>query len=162
MAGAPPVSFVHTVTRTLQHDIRTFTHWDPAANKLQCAIRDAAYLVIDLPRFFMYSHSNYGAMRRYIRQSRINKGKINPEDFKDVDTNVLRESLIKYAQAKGPLQKIDFRWFYWMYAVMIIYVGWQGMYLQSLLDARVDRMGASLEQRRDMYDDDYLEEVRPR
>ncbi|KAG5470655.1 hypothetical protein LSCM1_01901 [Leishmania martiniquensis] len=162
MAGAPPPSFVRTAARTLQHDVRTLAHWDPAANSLQCAIRDAAYLVIDLPRFFMYSHSNYGAMRRYIRQSRINKGKINPEDFKEVDTNVLRESLIKYAQAKGPLQKIDFRWFYWMYAVMIIYAGWQGMQLQSLLDERLDRMGASLEQRRDMYDDDYLEEVRPR
>ncbi|AIO01148.1 hypothetical protein LPMP_322630 [Leishmania panamensis] len=162
MAGTPSPSFVRTATRTLQHDILTCTHWNPATNKLQCAIRDAAYLVIDLPRFITYSHSNYGAMRRYIRQSRINKGKINPEDFKDVDTNVLRESLIKYAQAKGPLQKIDFRWFYWMYAVMIIYTGWQGMRLQSLLDARVDRMGASLEQRRDMYNDDYLEEVRPR
>ncbi|CAJ1034177.1 hypothetical protein Q4I32_006725 [Leishmania shawi] len=162
MAGTSSPSFVRTATRTLQHDILTCTHWNPATNKLQCAIRDAAYLVIDLPRFITYSHSNYGAMRRYIRQSRINKGKINPEDFKDVDTNVLRESLIKYAQAKGPLQKIDFRWFYWMYAVMIIYTGWQGMRLQSLLDARVDRMGASLEQRRDMYNDDYLEEVRPR
>ncbi|CAJ1032656.1 hypothetical protein, conserved [Leishmania lindenbergi] len=162
MAGTPSPSFVRTATRTLQHDILTCTHWNPATNKLQCAMRDAAYLVIDLPRFITYSHSNYGAMRRYIRQSRINKGKINPEDFKDVDTNVLRESLIKYAQAKGPLQKIDFRWFYWMYAVMIIYTGWQGMRLQSLLDARVDRMGASLEQRRDMYNDDYLEEVRPR
>ncbi|KAG5496311.1 hypothetical protein JKF63_02613 [Porcisia hertigi] len=162
MSGAPPLSFVFSATRTLQHDIQTLMHWNPVENKLQCALRDAAYLIIDLPRFFMYSHSNYGAMRRYIRQSRIHKGKINPEDFKDVDTNVLRESLIKYAQSKGPLQKIDFRWFYWMYAVMIIYVGWQGLHLQSLLDARVDRMGASLEQRRSMYDDDYLEEVRPR
>ncbi|KPA84845.1 putative mitochondrial hypothetical protein [Leptomonas pyrrhocoris] len=162
MSAALPPSFTRVARQTLQHDLATITKWDPATNKLQCAIRDAGYLVIDLPRFFMYSHSNYGAMQRYIRQSRINKGKINPEDFKDVDTNVLRESLIKYAQTKGPLQKIDFRWFYWMYAIMIVYVGWQGMHLQSLLDARVDRMGASLDQRRDMYDDDYLEEVRPR
>lgn len=125
-------------------------------------MRDGAYLIIDLPRFFMYSHSNYGAMRRYIRQSRINKGKINPEDFKDVDTNVLRESLIKYAQTKGPLQKIDFRWFYWMYAIMIFYAGWQGMHIQSLMDARLDKMGASLDQRREMFDDDYVEDVRPR
>lgn len=162
MSAALPPSFTRAARQTLQHDLAHLSKWDPQTNKLQCAIRDAGYLIIDLPRFFMYSHSNYGAMRRYIRQSRINKGKINPEDFKDVDTNVLRESLIKYAQAKGPLQKIDFRWFYWMYAVMIFYVGWQGMHLQSLLDARVDRMGASLDQRRDMYDDDYLEEVRPR
>ena len=162
MSAALPPSFTRAARQTLQHDLTTITQWDPQTTKLQCVIRDAGYLIIDLPRFFMYSHSNYGAMRRYIRQSRINKGKINPEDFRDVDTNVLRESLIKYAQAKGPLQKIDFRWFYWMYAIMIIYVGWQGMHLQGLLDARVDRMGASLEQRRDMYDDDYLEEVRPR
>lgn len=47
-------------------------------NKIQCAFRDAAYFIIDFPKFVMYSYSNYGAVRRYMRQARLNKGNINP------------------------------------------------------------------------------------
>ncbi|CAD2216154.1 hypothetical protein AGDE_09268 [Angomonas deanei] len=98
-------------TNTFRNDLHSLSTWNPKENKVQRAVRDAFYLVIDMPKFFMYTHTNYGAMRRYIRQARIHKGKVNPEDFKDVDTNVLRESMIKYSQWKGPLQKVDFRFF---------------------------------------------------
>ncbi|KAF8279655.1 hypothetical protein TcG_05763 [Trypanosoma cruzi] len=155
-------AFLRLTTDTVRHDMRTMFHWDPVGNRVHCAMRDAFFLVIDTPRFFTYTHSSYGAMRRYIRQARINKGKVNPEDFRDVDTNVLRESLIRYAQWKGPLQKIDFRWFYWMYALMIGYVLWQGLALQKILDEKVERSGVSLEERRRMFDDEYEEDVRPR
>ncbi|CBH18641.1 uncharacterized protein TEOVI_000176100 [Trypanosoma equiperdum] len=154
-------NFVKRVGTSLQHDVRTFTVWDPIGNKVHCAARDAVYLVMDCPKFFMYTHGAYGAMRRYIRQARINKGKVNPEDFRDVDTNVLRESLIRYAQWKGPLQKIDFRVFYWMYVLMIGYVFWQGLALNRMLEEKIDRSGVSLDKRRSMFDDDYEEDLRP-
>ncbi|EPY23001.1 hypothetical protein STCU_02639 [Strigomonas culicis] len=162
MAGHGTASYLQIIRSSLREDVRNFAHWDPINNKLHCAIRDAGYLVIDIPRFFSYTHSNYGALRRYLRQARINKGKVNPEDFRDVDTNVLRESLIRHAQWKGPLQKIDFRFFYWMYGVMIFYVLWQGLALQRMRDNKLDKTGSTLEQRRSMYDDDYMEDVRPR
>ncbi|ESL10402.1 hypothetical protein TRSC58_01867 [Trypanosoma rangeli SC58] len=160
--GFSASNFLRLATDTVRHDMRTMLHWDPVHNRVHCAMRDAFFLVIDTPKFFTYTHSSYGAMRRYIRQARINKGKVNPEDFRDVDTNVLRESLIRYAQWKGPLQKIDFRWFYWMYALMIAYVLWQGLALQKMLDERVERSGMSLDERRRMFDDEYEEDVRPR
>lgn len=153
---------MRVIAEGIQKDLGSVFHWDPIHNSLHSAFRDGWYLLIDTPQFFLYTHSNYGAMRRYIRQARINKGKVNPEDFRDVDTNVLRESLIRFAQWKGPLQKIDFRFFYWMYAMMIAYVFWQGVNLGKLLDAKIDKTGATIEQRRSMFDDDYEEDVRPR
>lgn len=145
---------------TLQKDLRTLTVWDPIGNRVQCAFRDAAYFVIDIPRFLLFTNSNYGAMRRYLRQSRLNKGKVNPEDFRDVDTNVLRESLIRHSQIKGPLQKVDFRFFYWVYIFLMAYVLLQGRQLLRMKEEREDRSGATLAQRRQMYDDDYIEELR--
>nr|CCD15858.1 unnamed protein product [Trypanosoma congolense IL3000] len=159
ISGVP--NTVKAVGRSLRRELSTITTWDPIGNKVHCAARDAAFLVIDFPKFFAYTHGAYGAMRRYIRQARINKGKVNPEDFREVDTNVLRESLIRYAQWKGPLQKIDFRFFYWMYALMIGYVFWQGLKLNKLLEEKVDRTGVSLEVRRTMFDYDYEEDLRP-
>ncbi|KAG8344327.1 hypothetical protein ERJ75_001645200 [Trypanosoma vivax] len=161
MLGGPD-NVVKGLLLSLRQDFRTLFAWDPIGNRVHCAMRDAAYLLYDCPKFFVYTHSSYGAMRRYIRQSRIHKGKVNPEDFRDVDTNVLRESLIRFAQWKGPLQKIDFRWFYWMYVLMIGYVLWQGLALQKMLDEKVDRTGASLEVRRSLFDDEYEEDLRPR
>lgn len=155
-------SLVRAVSSTLGQDLRNFASWDPMSNKLQCAMRDGTFLILDIPKFFKYTNSNYGAMRRYIRQARVNKGRINPEDFKDVDTNVLRESMIRHNQFKGPLQKIDFRIFYWIYGVMFVYICWQAYGLQKMLDAKIDKSGSSLEQRRSQFDDDYMEDVRPR
>lgn len=143
-------------------DVKTLTTWDPVNNAMHCALRDSCYIIIDVPKFFRYTNSNYAAMRRFIRQSRRNKGKVNPEDFKDVDTNVLRESMIKYSQFKGPLRNIDLRWFYWMYIIMFGFVCWQAWGLQSMIDAKLDKSGSSLEERSKMFDDDYLEDVRPR
>lgn len=136
--------------------------WDPIQNKFHQALRDGFYMVIDLPKFVARSTSSYGALMRYTRQARRNKGKVNPDDFRDVDTNELRVGLETYAAMKGPLQKIDFRWFYWMYFIMISYTIITTYKLQGMMDARLDRTGGSLDERRKLFDDDYEEDVRPR
>jgi hypothetical protein len=136
--------------------------WDPVQNKFHRSIRDGAYMLIDFPKFVWKTSSSYGALIRYTRQARRNKGKVNPEDFKDVDTNELRIGLETFAAMKGPLQKIDFRWFYWMYLIMITYSCYTAWTLQKKLDAKLDRSGGSLEERRKMFANDYEEDVRPR
>lgn len=156
------MSHPRAVAQSVGRDLRAFATWDPTNNKLHCAVRDGAYLLMDFPKFITYTHRNYGAVRRFIRQSRVNKGRINPEDFKEVDTNVLRESMIRHGQWKGPLSKVDLRIFYWIYGVMFVYVCWQALELQKMIDAKVDRSGSTLEQRRSLFGDDYEEDVRPR
>lgn len=136
--------------------------WDPYGNKCHQALRDGLYLMIDFPKFVARTHSTYGALIRYTRQARKNKGKVNPEDFKNVDTNELRMGLETFASMRGPLQKIDFRWFYWMYLLMIGYTLVTGYKLQGMMDAKMDKTGGSLEDRRAMFDGDYEEDVRPR
>jgi hypothetical protein len=136
--------------------------WDPVSNKLHRAMRDGTYMIIDLPKFVFRTTSSYGALMRYTRQARKNKGKVNPEDFRDVDTNELRVGLETFASMKGPLQKIDFRWFYWMYLIMISYSVYTAWTLQGKLDEKLDRTGGSLEERRRMFGADYEEEIRPR
>ena len=140
----------------------TLLKWDPIENKFHRSLRDGAYMMIDFPKFVFRSTSSYGALMRYTRQARRNKGKVNPEDFRDVDTNELRIGLETYAAMKGPLQKIDFRWFYWMYILMIGYSVFTANKLQNMLDEKLDRTGGSLEDRRKMFPDDYEEDVRPK
>ena len=136
--------------------------WDPIENRFHQALRDGFFMIVDFPKFVSRTHSSYGALMRYTRQARRNKGRVNPEDFRDVDTNELRVGLETFASMKGPLQKIDFRWFYWMYFFMIGYSLYTGYTLQGMLDAKLDKTGGSLEERRRMFADDYEEDVRPR
>lgn len=119
-------------------------------------------MLVDFPKVVVRSTSTYGALIRYTKQARRNKGKVNAEDFKDVDINQLRMALELFHQMRGPLQKIDLRWFYWMYLVMIGYCVWATYKCQRMLDERLDRTGGSLEERRRMFSDDYEEDIRPR
>lgn len=120
--------------------------------------RDTVYLIRDVPMMTRSSHNTYGAFVRYLRQAK--KGKVNPDDFKSVDTNALRQVLDTYSKVKGPLTGFDLRFFYYMYAVMFAYLFYTVYKLSSVSGTKKKDSQMTLKERRNLYEGTYEEELR--
>lgn len=116
--------------------------------------RDASYLIIDLWPQLKASHKEYGAFQLYLKQAR--RGKINPDDFEDIDMATLRQMLDSYERTRGPLMRFDVRWFYWMYLFFTIDLVWvfgSRLYQKSL----IQQVQEDIYTRRDLFDKNYVE-----
>jgi hypothetical protein len=146
----------------VQKQLVDAARWDPLANKFHMAIRDGFYMIIDSPKFLFRSHSIYATAMRYRRQARLNKGKVNPDDFKHISIDELREAMVMLDVIKGPLGKIDFRVFNWCYYVAIAYTCYNFWSFMKKDAERTENDGMTLEQRKRMFSSDYEEELRPK
>ena len=120
---------------------------------------DTAYLLYDLRRMTAQTHASYGQFQRYIKKGGKTK-KLDPNEFRGVDTNQMRQMLDDYSAMKGPIMSFDFRWFYWMYAVMMAYLFYAGAKLFNQQNSKSKGDAQTLSERREMYDADYEEDVR--
>eukprot|EP00758_Cryptobia_borreli_P010882 Tbor_TRINITY_DN5609_c3_g2::TRINITY_DN5609_c3_g2_i1::g.9550::m.9550 len=130
--------------------------------KLLCKIRqvsrDTFYFLLDFPFTIMRNNNSYGHLINYTKQMRRNK-KINPEDFKDVDTNELALLLSQYKRIRGPILSFDFRWFNYMYLLFTIYIIYRIYMIKGSLMGVLDTsVGSDLGDREGMFDDDYYED----
>jgi hypothetical protein len=114
------------------------------------AARDSLYIFLDSWKTMKRAHKDYDAFHRYINQAA--KGKINPDDFRDVNLGNLKQILSDYRQVRGPLTSFDMRWFYWMYAFMFVNILYS-MYELMQLQARREQVQGSMKQRKDFIED---------
>jgi hypothetical protein len=119
------------------------------------AARDALYIMVDLWPTMKRAHREYGAFHKYINDRA--KGKVNHEEFRDVDMNVLKRMLEEYKQTRGPLTGFDMRWFYWLYLFMFVNIGYTMVRLLWMREQRAHMQGA-MKDRRELFDKDYIEE----
>ena len=106
------------------------------------AVRDSLYGAVDMPKMLFKANSGYGDYMRYTRQMRKH-GKVNPDDFKDIDTNQLRMYLEHHYNSRGPLQNINYQYFNYMYIVMGAVVLYVAYGLNQQLQERLDKNGFS-------------------
>jgi hypothetical protein len=125
--------------------------------KFKRTARDTAYFIADIVPMTRQAHSTYGAFHLYLKQAET--GKINPADFKNVDTADLRRMLDTFSQQRGPITGFDFRWFYWLYAVMILQCLWCVWQLFALRSARRE-VQTGLNLRKENFGKDYIEDLR--
>lgn len=104
------------------------------------AVRDTAYAVVDFPRMIFKANSGYSNYKRYTKQMRKH-GKVNPDDFKDIDVNELRVFLEHHYTMRGPLQNINYNYFNYMYVIMGAIVLYVAYGLNKQLNERLDNGG---------------------
>ena len=153
------VSFTHKLGASLGMSEIRREALIPQVMRVRNAFRDTAYMAIDFPWIIRRITSSYGYYRKYLRQMRKN-GRVNPEDFKDADLNELRLMINTYFHTRGPVMKIDFRIFNYIYFVMIAWVLVEAIQIQQGMDAKMESGNITWDRRRSTYDDDYEEDIR--